>query len=87
MLGSPKTSVYHLFLNTPTDKYNKHIYLQAQKLFILSENIFKMLTNTGVINNDFDQLSIVEQKYEKSIGKKIQNWNQNLKNLLQREIY
>ena len=70
LLGNPKTTVYHLFLNTPTDKYNKHIYLQAQKLFILSEDNFKMLTNTGVINNDFDQSSIVEQKYEKVLEKK-----------------
>ena len=63
LLGNPKTTVYDLFLNTPTEKYNKEIYLQAQKLFSLRENIFKKLTNKGIINNDFDQSSIVEQKY------------------------
>ena len=69
LLGNPKTTVYDLFLNTPTEKYNKEIYLQAQKLFSLRENIFKKLTNKGIINNDFDQSSIVEQKYKKRIAK------------------
>ena len=41
-----------------------------QKLFSLREDIFKKLTNKGVINNDFDQSSIVKQKYKKSIAKK-----------------
>ena len=63
LLGNLKTTVYDLFLNTPTEKYNKEIYLQAQKLFSLRENILKKLTNKGIINNDFDQSSIVEQKY------------------------
>ena len=70
LLGNPKTTVYDLFLNTPTEKYNKEIYLQAQKLFSLRENIFKKLTNKGIINNDFDQSSIVKQKYKKSTAKK-----------------
>ena len=52
-MGNPKRTVYDLFLNTPTDKYNKEIYLQAQKLFSLREGIFRKLTNKGIINNDF----------------------------------
>ena len=34
------------------------------------EDIFKKLTNKGIINNDFNQSSIVKQKYKKSIVKK-----------------
>ena len=41
-----------------------------QRLFSLRENIFKKLANKGIINNDFDQSSIVEQKYKESIAKK-----------------
>ena len=61
LLGNPKRTVYDLFLNTPTDKYNKEMYLQVQKLFSLREGIFKKLTNKGIINNDFDQSSIVKK--------------------------
>ena len=70
MLGNPRRTVCDLFLNTPTDKYKKEIYLQAQKLFSLRENISRKLTNKGIINNDFDQSSIVKQKYKKSTVKK-----------------
>ena len=42
LLGNPKRTVYDLFLDTPTDKYNKEIYLQAQKFFSFRENIFKL---------------------------------------------
>ena len=76
LLRNPKRTVYDLFLNTPTDKYNKEIYLQVQKLFSLREDIFEKLTNKVIIimvliiNNDFDQSSIVEQKYKESIAKK-----------------
>ena len=76
LLGNPRRTVYDLFLNTPTDKYNKEIYLQVQKLFSLREDIFEKLTNKVIIimvliiNNDFDQSSIVEQKYKESIAKK-----------------
>ena len=76
LLRNPRRTVYDLFLNTPTDKYNKEIYLQVQKLFSLREDIFEKLTNKGIIimvliiNNDFDQSSIVEQKYKESIAKK-----------------
>ena len=34
------------------------------------EDIFKKLNNKGIINNDFNQSSIVKQKYKKSIVKK-----------------
>ena len=86
LLRNPRRTVYDLFLNTPTDKYNKEIYLQVQKLFSLREDIFEKLTNKVIIimvliiNNDFDQSSIVEQKYKESIAKK-----KNLRNLLQKE--
>ena len=70
LLENPRISVYDLFLNTATDKYNKEIYLQVQKLFSSMEDIFKKLTNKGIINNDFNQSSIVKQKYKKSIVKK-----------------
>ena len=76
LLRNPRRTVYDLFLNTPTDKYNKEIYLQVQKLFSLREDIFEKLTNKVIIimvliiNNDFDQSSIVEQKYKESIAKK-----------------
>ena len=76
LLENPRTTVFDLFLNTPTDKYNKEIYLQVQKLFSLREDIFEKLTNKVIIimvliiNNDFDQSSIVEQKYKESIAKK-----------------
>ena len=42
LLGNPKRTVYDLFLDTPTDKYNKEIYLQVQILFSFRENIFKL---------------------------------------------
>ena len=70
LLGNPRRTVYDLFLNTPTDKYKNEIYLQAQKLFSLREGIFKKLTNKRILNNNSDQSSIVEQKYEEKIAKK-----------------
>ena len=69
LLGNLNRTVYDLFLNTSTDKYNIEIYLQAQKLFSLREDIFKNITNKGIINNDFDQSSIAKQKYKESIAK------------------
>ena len=70
LLGNSRRTVYGLFLNTPTDKSNKEIYLQVQKLFSLREDIFKELTNERILNNDSDQSSVVEQKYKESITKK-----------------
>ena len=70
LLGNPRRTVYDLFFNTLANKYNKEVYLQVQKFFSLGEDNFKKLTNKGVINNDFDQSSIVKQKYKKSIAKK-----------------
>ena len=90
LLGNPKRTVYDLFLNTPTDKYNKEMYLQAQKLFSLREGIFKKLTNKGIINNDFDQSSIVEQKYKKeykeSIAKKTKLEPEFMESIAERNI-
>ena len=75
LLRNPRRTVYDLFLNIPTDKYNKDIYLQTlfiyrQKLFGLREDILKKLTNKRIRYNDSDQSSIVEQKYKESIAKK-----------------
>ena len=70
LLGNPSRTVYDLLFNTLANKYNKVIYIHVQKLFSLREDSFKKLTNKGVINNDFDQSSIVKQKYKKSIAKK-----------------
>ena len=70
LLRNPRRTVYGLFLKTPTDKYNKEISLQAQKLFSLREDISKKLTNKRILNNDSDQSSIVEQKFRESIAKK-----------------
>ena len=39
LLGNLKRTVYDLFLNTPTDKYNTEIYLQVQKLFSSREDL------------------------------------------------
>ena len=36
----------------------------------MREDIFKILTNKGIINNDLDQSSIVKEKYKESIAKK-----------------
>ena len=47
--ANPRKTVHDLFLNTPTDQYNKEIYLQAQKLFSLSQDIFKNVTTIGII--------------------------------------
>ena len=39
--------------NSATEgKCKKEIYLQAQKLFSLREDIFKKLTNKRILNND-----------------------------------
>ena len=69
LLENPRTTVFDLFLNTPTDKYNKEIYLQAQKMFSLKEDIFKKLTNKTILN-DSDQSNIMEPKYKESLAKK-----------------
>ena len=41
LLENPNKTVYDIFLNNPTDKHNKEIYLQAQILFNLREIFFK----------------------------------------------
>ena len=40
LLGNPNKTVDDIFLNTPTNKHNKEIYLQAKILFNLSEKFF-----------------------------------------------
>ena len=41
LLANQNRTVNNIFLNTPTDKHNKEIYLQAKKLFNLREKILK----------------------------------------------
>ena len=69
LLINLRRTVYDVFLNNPTDKYNKEMYLQTQKLLSLRQDIFKKLINKRILNNDSDQSSIVEQKYKESIAK------------------
>ena len=70
LVANQSRTVNNLFLNTPTDKHNKEIYLQAQIMFNLREKFFKKLLNKGIIKNDFDQSDMAEQKYEESIAEK-----------------
>ena len=51
LLGNPRRTVYDLFLNTQRNLFNKEIYLQAQKLFSLRENIFEKLYNKRILND------------------------------------
>ena len=51
LLGNPRRTVYDLFLNTQRNLFNKEIYLQAQKLFSLREDIFKKLYNKRILND------------------------------------
>ena len=51
LLGNPRRTVYDFFLNTPRNLFNKEIYLQAQKLFSLREDIFKKLYNKRILND------------------------------------
>ena len=69
LLVNLRRTVYDVFLNTPTDKYNKEMYLQAQKLLSLWQDIFKKLTNKRILNNNSGQSSIAEEKYKESIAK------------------
>ena len=70
LLGNQNKNVNNLFLNTPTDKHNKEIYLQTQILFNLRETIFKKLFNKGIIRSDSDQSEIVGQEHEESIAER-----------------
>ena len=67
LLGNLNKTVNDIFLNTPTDKHKKEIYLQAKILFNLREKIFKKIFNKGIIRSDSDQSDIVRQEYEKSV--------------------
>ena len=70
LLANQNRTVKNIFLNTPTDKHNKKLYLQARILFDLRGKKFKKLFNEGIIKNDSDQSNIVRQKYEESIAEK-----------------
>ena len=70
LLANSKRTVNNVFLNTPTDKHNKEIYLQVQILFNLRETFFEKLVKKGIINNDFDQSDVARQKYEERIAEK-----------------
>ena len=70
LLTNQNKTVDDIFSNTPTEKHNKGIYLQAKILFNLREKFLKKLFNKGIIKNDSDQSDIVEQKCEESIAKR-----------------
>ena len=70
LLGNPNKTVNNIFLNTPSDKHNKKISLQAQILFNLREKNFKKLFNKGIIRSNSDQSDILRQEYEESIVEK-----------------
>ena len=76
LLGNPKKTVNDIFLNKPTDKYSKEIYLQAKILCNLREKFFKKLFNKGIIKSDSDQSDVEE--YEKSIAERIKLRRQEL---------
>ena len=69
-MANQNRTVKNIFSNTPTDKHNKKLYLQARILFDLRGKKFKKLFNKGIIKNDSDQPNIVRQKYEESIVEK-----------------
>ena len=60
-------TIHDIFLNKPTDKYNKKIYLQAKILFDLRDKIFKKLLYKGIIKNNANQSDI---KYEETIAER-----------------
>ena len=68
LLGNLNKTVYDIFLNKPTDRYNEKIYLQAKILFHLREELFQKLFNKGIIRSDSDQSDIKE--YEESIAER-----------------
>ena len=57
-----------IFLNTPTNKHNKEIYLQAWIVFNLREKFFKKLFNKGIMKSDSDQSDVEE--YEERIAER-----------------
>ena len=62
LLANQNRTVNNIFLNKPTDKHNKEIYLQAKILFNLRKNIFKKLLNKKIIRSDSDQSDMKENE-------------------------
>ena len=58
LLRNQKYTVNDIFLNNPTGKYNRKIYLLVKILFHLREQIFKKLFNKRIIKRDSDQPDI-----------------------------
>ena len=54
LLANKNRTVNNIFLDTPSDKHNKEIYLQAQILLNLRGKNFKKLVNKKIIKNDPD---------------------------------
>ena len=52
LLANKNRTVNNIFLDTPLDKHNKEIYLQAQILLNLRGKNFKKLVNKKIIKND-----------------------------------
>ena len=76
LLGNSKRTVNNVFLNTPTDKHNKEIYLQVQILFNLRETFLKnWLKRESSIMISINQTQ--QDKNMKNVLQKKQNQNQN----------
>ena len=54
LLANKNRTANNIFLDTPSDKHNKEIYLQAQILLNLRGKNFKKLVNKKIIKNDPD---------------------------------
>ena len=68
LLANQNRTVNNIFLNTPKDKHNKEIYLQAKILFNLRDKTFKKLFHKKIIKTDSGRSDIEE--YEKSIAER-----------------
>ena len=83
LLANQNRTVNNIFLNTPTDKHNKKIYLQAKILFNLREKNFKKLFNKKIIRSDSDQSDIEE--YEDNIAERTKLRKQRLNIIKEKE--
>ena len=82
LLRNQKYTVSDIFLNTPTDKHNEEICLQAKILFNLRERFFKELFNKGIIKSDSDQSDI---EYEESIAERTKSRKQRFDKIKEKE--
>ena len=85
MLGNKNKTVADIFLNAPTDKYNKKTYSQALILFNLRKKNFKRLFNKKIIRSGSDESDIVRQEYEESIAERTKLIKQRLDEIKRKE--